>query len=133
MGAVAPLGPAARVRRRREGWPRQGTRGSGFSLGAFRTVLRTRPWASRRHGSTRGRCTRLGGITAAGGNSGEKSRAKQGSNDQIKGMSRFLASSRSAGVARQRRRRKGLTGRRWWSSDCTGGSPVSAGWADQRD
>jgi hypothetical protein len=132
MGVVAPLGPAMRVRRRREGWPWRGTRGSGFSSGAFRAVWRTRPWASRRRRSTRGRCTRRGGLTVARGNSGEQSRAKQGSNDQIKGTSRLLTSSRSARVAKQRRRRKGSTGRRWRSFDCTGGTPVSADWADHR-
>jgi hypothetical protein len=68
MGAVAPLGPAARVRRRREGWPRRGTRGSGFSSDAFRAVWQTRPWTSLRRGSTRGRCTRRGELTAARGN-----------------------------------------------------------------
>jgi hypothetical protein len=38
LGAVAPLGPAARVRRRRANRRRWGTRGSGTSLGAIREV-----------------------------------------------------------------------------------------------
>jgi hypothetical protein len=133
MGAVAPLGPAARVHRRREGWPRRGTGGSDFSSGAFRTVWRTRPWVSPRRGSTRGRCTWRGGLTAARSNSDEQSRAKQGNNNQIKGTGRLLTPSRSAGVAKQQRRHKGSMGRRWRSSDCTGGTPVSADWADQGD
>jgi hypothetical protein len=54
------------------------------------------------------------------GNSEEQSHAKQGSNDQIKGTSRLLTSSRSTSIAKQRRRRKGLMGRRWRSSDCIG-------------
>jgi hypothetical protein len=38
LGAVVPLGPAARVRRRRGGWPQWGSRGLGTSLGAIRVV-----------------------------------------------------------------------------------------------
>jgi hypothetical protein len=100
---VAPLGPVARARQRRGGWPRRGSRGLGTCAGAFRAVWRTRPWVSRRRGSTRGRCTRRGRITAARGNSGEQSRANQGSNNQIKGASRLLTSRGNAGVTGQRR------------------------------
>jgi hypothetical protein len=131
MGVVAPLGPAARTRRRRGGWPQRGSRGLGTGLGATRAIWRVQTWASRRRWSTRGRCTRRGRLTAARGNTGEQSRAKQGSNGQIKGTGRLLTSSRSAGVAKQGRRSKGLTGRRWWSSDCTGGTPLSADWTQQ--
>jgi hypothetical protein len=131
MATVAPLGPAARTRRRRGGWPRWGSRGLGTGLGAIRAIWRVHTWASRRRGSTRGRCTRRGRLMAVRGNSGEQSHAKQGSNDQIKGTGRLLTSSRSAGVAKQQRRRKGSTGRRWRSSDCTGGTPVSADWTQQ--
>jgi hypothetical protein len=125
---MAPLGPTARTRRRRGGWSRWGSQGLGTGLGAIRAILRVQTWASRRRGSTRGRCTWRGGLTAARGNSSEQSRAKQDSNGQIKGTDRLLTSSRSAGVAKQRRRRKGSMGRWWWSSDCTGGTPVSADW-----
>jgi hypothetical protein len=132
MGAVAPLGSAARTHRRRGGWPRRGSRGLGTGLGAIRAIWRVQTWASRRRGSTRGRCTRRGGLMVARGNSfGEQSRAKQGSNNQIKGTGRLLTSSRSASVAKQRRRRKGSTGRRWRSSDYIGGTPVSADWMQQ--
>jgi hypothetical protein len=75
-----------------------GSRGLGTSSGVFRAVWRTRSWASHRRGSTRGRCTWQGGLTVAWGNSGEQSRANQGSNDQIKGAGRLLTSRGSAGV-----------------------------------
>jgi hypothetical protein len=104
----------------------------GTGLGAIRAIWRVQTWASRRYGSTRGRDTRRGGLTAARGNSGEQSRAKQDNNDQIKGTGRLLTSSRSAGITKQRRRRKGSMGRRWRSSDCTGGTPVSMDWTTQR-
>jgi hypothetical protein len=61
LGAVAPLGPVARVHRRRAGRPRRDTRGSGTSLGATRAVWRTRPWPSHRHGGTSERRPRGGG------------------------------------------------------------------------
>jgi hypothetical protein len=131
MGAVAPLGRAARTRRRRGGWPQWGSRGLGTGLGATRAIWRVQTWASHRHESTRGRCTRRGGLTAARGNTGEQLCAKQGSNGQIKGTGRLLTSSRRAGVAKQGRRSKGSTGRRWRSSNCSGGTLVSADWTQQ--
>jgi hypothetical protein len=114
------------------GWPRRGSRGLGASSGAFRAVWWTRPWASRRRGSTRGRCTRRGGRTTARSNSGEQSRANQGSDDQIKGPGRLLTSRRSAGTTGQRRRHMDATGRQWQSSGCARTGPVSAGQATQR-
>jgi hypothetical protein len=129
---VAPLGPAVRARRRRGDWPRRGSRGLGTSSGAFRAVWQTRPWASRRRGSTRGRCTRRGGLTAARGNSGEQSHTNQGSNGQIKGADRLLTSRGSAGVTGQRRWCRDETGRRWRSSSCARTTPVSAGQTNLR-
>jgi hypothetical protein len=55
MSAVAPLSPVARARRRRGGRPQRGSRGIGKGSGTFRVTRRTRPWASRRRGSTRRR------------------------------------------------------------------------------
>jgi hypothetical protein len=126
LGTVAPLGPTARVRRRRGGWPRRGTGGLGTSLGATRAVWRVQPWPSHRRGGTRERRPWRSGLTAALDCSGEQSCANQGSNDQIMGAGRLLTSSRSAGVVKQWRRRKGSTGRRWRSSGCAKVAPVSA-------
>jgi hypothetical protein len=88
MGAVAPLGPTAKARRRRGGWPRRGSRGLGFSLGAFRAVWRTRPWPSRWRRGTRERRPQRGGLTAArdcsGDQSREQSREQQSGDNQIK-------------------------------------------------
>jgi hypothetical protein len=103
---VAPLGPAARARRRQGGWPRRGSRGLGVCSGTFRAVWRTWPWLSHRHGSTRGRCTQRGGLTAVRDSSGDQSREQQNSNEQ---SSKNL--SGSVGVIGQRRRRKDTTGR----------------------
>jgi hypothetical protein len=129
---VAPLSPAARAHRRRGDWPRRGSRGLGTSSGAFRAVWQTRPWASRRHRSTRGHCTRQCGLTAARGNSSGQSHANQDSNDRIKGAGRLLTSRGSAGVTGQRRWRRDMTGRRWRSSGCARTAPMSAGQANQR-
>jgi hypothetical protein len=122
----------ARARRRRGDSPRRGSRGLETISGAFRAVWQTRPWALRRRGSTRGCCTRRGGLTAARSNSGEQSRANHDSNDQIKGAGRLLTSRGSAGVTVQRRWRRDATGRRWRSSGCARTAPVSAGRAKQR-
>jgi hypothetical protein len=129
---VAPLGPAARARRRRGGWSRRGSRGLGFSSGAIRAVWRTRPWTSRRHGGTRRRCTRRGGLTAVRDSSGEQSREQQSNNDQIKGASGLLTLRGSVGVTGQRRRRKDTTGRRRQGSGCTRIALVSADRTNQR-
>ena len=126
------LGLAARARRRRGGWPRRGSRGLGASSGVFRAVLRTRPWVSRRRGSTRRRCTQRGGLTAARDSSGEQSREQQSSNDQIKGAGGLLALRGSAGVTEQRRRRKDATGRLRRGSDCARIALVSADRTKQR-
>jgi hypothetical protein len=85
MGAVAQLGPAARVRRRREGWPRRGTRGSGFSPGAIGTIWRTQPWPSRWRSGTREHRPRRDVLTAALDCSGEQLREQQSGAGQIKG------------------------------------------------
>jgi hypothetical protein len=109
LGAVVPLGPVAGARRRRGGRPLQGTRDSGTSLGAIKGVWRTRPWPSRRRGSTRGRCTRRGGLTAALDCSGEQLHELQGSTQEIRGAGRFLTrgevmeSRGNGGGARTRR------------------------------
>jgi hypothetical protein len=129
---VALLGPAARARRRQGGWPRRGSRGLRTSSGAFKAVWRTRPWASRRRWSTRVRCTRRGGLTAARGNSGEQSRANEGSNGRIKDAGKLLTSRGSAGVMGQRRWHRDATGRRWQSSGCARTALVSVGRANQR-
>jgi hypothetical protein len=74
MGAVAPLDPATRSRRRRGGRHWQGSMGLGKGSGAFRTTWRTRLWASHRRGGTRVRGTRRGGLTAARIHSSEELR-----------------------------------------------------------
>jgi hypothetical protein len=122
---VAPLGSAVRVRRRRAGRPRRGTRGSGTSLGAIGAVWRTRPWPSHRRWGTRERRPRWGGLTAALDCSGEQLRELQSGDNQIKGTGRFLTSSRSAGVVKQRRRSRGSTGRRWRTPATQENAPLS--------
>jgi hypothetical protein len=109
MGAVAPLGPAAGTRRRQADRPRWGTRGLGVGLGAHRGIWRTQSRAPRRHGSTRGRCTRRGGLTAAWGNSGEQLRDNQCSTQGNRGAGRLLTLRGSAGGTRQRRRYRDAT------------------------
>jgi hypothetical protein len=132
LGAMALLGPAARVRRRREGWPRRGTRGSRFSSGAFRAVWRTRPWASRWRRGTRERRPRQGWLTAALDCSDEQSREQQSGEGQIKGVGELLTLRGSAGVAKQRRRRKDSTGRRRRDSGRAKIAPVSVDQTQQR-
>jgi hypothetical protein len=129
---VASLGPVARARPRRGDWPRRGSKGLGNSSGAFRAVWWTRPWVSCWRGSTRGHCTRRGGLTAARINSGEQSRGQKGSNDRIKGAGRLLTSSANSGECGGRRRCGGTSGRRRWGSGCTRTAPVSADRANQR-
>jgi hypothetical protein len=65
LNAVAPLGLAARVRRRRADRPRRGSRGLGTGLGVIRAIWRTRSWPSRWRRGTRGRRPRRSGLTAA--------------------------------------------------------------------
>jgi hypothetical protein len=129
---VAPLGPAARVLRRREGWPRWGTRGSGTSLGAIRAVWQVRPWPSRWHRGTRERRPRQGGLTATLDCSGEKSREQQSGDDQIKGTGGLLTLRGSAGVTKQWRRRRDSTGQRCRGSGCAKIAPMSADRMQQR-
>jgi hypothetical protein len=123
---VAPLGPATRVRRRRAGRPRRGSQGLWTGLGAIRAIWQTRPWPSRWHRGTRGRRPRRSGLTAALDCSGEQSRGLYSEDDQIKGTSRLLTSRRGAGVAKQRRRRRGSTGRRWQTPAAQENASVSA-------
>jgi hypothetical protein len=130
---VAPLRSMARARWRQGGWPRRGSRGLGASSGVLiRAVWRTRPWVSRRRGSTRMCCTRRGGLTAAWDSSDEKSHEQQSSDDQIKGAGGFLTLRGSAGVKGQRRRRKEATGRRQRGFGCARIAPVSADRTNQR-
>jgi hypothetical protein len=129
---VAPLGPAARARRRQGGWPQWGSRGLGASSGVFRAVWRTRPWPSCRCGSTRGCCTRQGELTVARDSSSEQSHEQQSSNDQIKGTSGLLTLRGSAGITKQWWWRKDRMGRRRWGSGCARIAPVSADRTKQR-
>jgi hypothetical protein len=69
LSEAAPLNLAARSHWRRGERPRQGSRDLGKDSGAFRATWRTRPWAQRRRGGTRGRITRQGGPTARGSTS----------------------------------------------------------------
>jgi hypothetical protein len=126
LGAVAPLGPATRVRRRRAGRPRRGTRGSGTSMGAIRVVWRTRPWSSHRRGGTSERRPRRGGLTTALDCSGEQSCELQSGDNQIKGTGRLLTSRRSAGVTKQRWRHRGSMGRRWQTPTAQENASMSA-------
>jgi hypothetical protein len=129
---VVPLGPVARARRRRGGWPRWGSRGLENSSGAFRAVWRTRPWASCWRGSTRGCRTRRGGLKATRINSGKQSRGQNGSNGQIKGTSRLLTSSANSGARGGRRRCGGTSGQRRRGSGYARTAPVSSDRANQR-
>jgi hypothetical protein len=63
---ATPLDSAARSHRRRGGWPRRGSRGLGNSSSALRAIWRTKPWAQNRHGGSRGRRTRRGGLRRRG-------------------------------------------------------------------
>jgi hypothetical protein len=125
LGAVEPLGPAARVRRRRGGWPRRGTEGSGFSLGANRVVWWVQPWPSRRCKGTRGRRPRQGGLTAALDCSGKQSREQQSGDDQIKGTGELLTLSANSGARGGQRRCGGTLGRWRRGSGYAKTSPVS--------
>jgi hypothetical protein len=131
MGAVAPLGPTAGTRRRRADRPRRGTRGLGFGLGAHRGIWRSQPRAPRRRGSTRGRCTRRGRLTAARDNCGEQLSVNQCNTQGNRGTGRLLTLRGSAGGTVQRRRHRDAMGRLWWSSGCARTTPVSAGWLNQ--
>ena len=104
----------------------------GTGLGAIRAIWRVQTLASRRRGSTRGRCTRRGGLTAARGNSGEQLCVNQCSTQGNRGAGRLLTLRGSAGGTGQRRRHKDATGRRWRSSSCARTTPVSTDWTHQR-
>jgi hypothetical protein len=119
MGAVVPLGPAARTHRRRADRPRRGTRGLGVGLGAHRGIWRTQPRAPRRRGSTRG-------LTAAWGYSDEQLRANQCSTHGNRGARRLLTLRGNARGTRQRRRHRDAMSRWWRSSGCARTTPVSA-------
>jgi hypothetical protein len=129
---MAPLGPTAGTRRRRADRPWWGTRGLGVGLGAHRGIWRTQLRAPRRRGSTRGRCTRRGGLTAARGNSGEQLLVNQCSTQGNRGAGRLLTLRGSAGGTGQRRRHRDTTGRPWRSSGCARTTPVSVDQTDQR-
>jgi hypothetical protein len=64
--------------------------------------------------------------------SGEQSREQQSGDDQFKGMGGLLTLRGSAGVAKQWRRHRDSTGRRWQDSGCVKIAPVSADWTQQR-
>jgi hypothetical protein len=123
---VAPLGPAARARRRRGGWPRWGSRGWG--------LVRARSGRSSglSHGITPTRNHQKALHTAAWDSSGEQSREQQSSYGQIKGAGGLLTMSGSAGVTRQWRRSKDATGRRQRGSGCARIAPVSTDRTNQR-
>jgi hypothetical protein len=129
---VAPLGPTAGTHRRRAVRPWRGTSGLGVGLGTHRGIWRTQPRAPRRRGSTRGNCTRRGGLTAAWGNSGEQLRVNQCSTQGNRGVGRLLTLRGSAGGTGQRWRHRDATGRWWRSSVCARTTPVSADWTGQR-
>jgi hypothetical protein len=131
MGVVAPLGPMAGTHRRRADRPWRGTRGFWVGLGAHRGIWRTQPRAPCRRGSTRGRCTRRGRLTAARGNSSEQLRANQCSTQGNRGARRLLTLRGGTGGMGQRRRHRDVTGRRWWSSGCARTTPVSVGRLNQ--
>jgi hypothetical protein len=118
--------------RRRGGWPHRGSRGLGASSGAFRAVWQTWPWPSRRRGSTRGRCTWRGGLTATRDSSDEQSCEQQSSNDQIKSVGGLLTLRGSAGVTGQRRRHKDTMGRRRRGSGCAKIALLSVDRTNQR-
>jgi hypothetical protein len=131
LGVLVPLSPTARVRRRRADRPRRGARGSGTNLGAIREVWRTRPWPTCWRRSTRGRKPWRSGLTVALDCSGEQSCELLSEDNQIKGTGRLLTSSRSAGVAKQQRRRRGSTWRRWRTLAAQENAPVSVDRAQQ--
>jgi hypothetical protein len=131
IGVVALLGPMAETHRRRADRPWRGTRGLGVGLGAHRGIWQTQPRAPRRCGSTTGRYTRRGGLTAARGNSGEQLRANLCSTQGNRGAGRLLTLQGNAGGTGQRRRHRDATGRRWLSSGYARTTPLSAGRLNQ--
>jgi hypothetical protein len=98
----------------------------------IRTVWRTRPWLSRWRRGTRGYRPRRGGLTAVRDSSGEQSREQQSGNDQINGMGGLLTLRGSAGVTKQRRRRKDVMGQRRRGSGCARITLVSVDRTKQR-
>jgi hypothetical protein len=128
---VVPLGPTVRVRWRRADRPQRGARGSGTNLGTIREVWRTQPWPTRWRRSTRGRRPRWSRLTAVLDCSDEQSRELLSEDNQIKGMSRLLTLSRSASVAKQRRRRRGSMGRQWRTPAAQENASVSVDRAQQ--
>jgi hypothetical protein len=105
----------------------------GVVLGTHRGIWRTQLRAPHRRGSTRGRCTRRGRLTAARGNSGEQMCANQCSTQGNRGAGRLLTLRGSAGGTGQRRGHMDMMGRRWWSSGCARTTPVSMDRTDQRE
>jgi hypothetical protein len=104
----------------------------GFSSCAIRAIWQTRPWPSRWRRGTRGRKPRRGGLTGAQDSSSEQSCEQQSRDDQIKGTGGLLTLRGSAGVTKQRRRRKDVTGRRRRGSGCGRIAPMSADRTKQR-
>jgi hypothetical protein len=132
MSAVAPLGPAARAHRRRGGRPRWGFRGLGKGSGTFRVTRQTRPWVSRRRGSTRGRRPRRKGTTAAQTYSGEQLRDNQDDSRGNRGTGRLLTTSVNPGTPGGQGGGGEDAGRRRRLSCCARSAPVSAGRATKR-
>jgi hypothetical protein len=126
LGAVAPLGPAAIVRRRRGGWPRWGSSGLGKGSDTFSATRRTRLWAQNRHGGARERRPRWERFHGGATNSGEQLRGRWGDTWRNKGMGRVLTSSANSGARGGRRRCGGTSGRRRRGSGCAKTAPVSA-------
>jgi hypothetical protein len=100
MRAVAPLGLAARARRRRGERPRWDSRVLGKGSGAFRAARRTQPWASRWRGSTRERRPRWKGPTVAQTYSSEQLRDNQDNKRRNRGAGRLLTTSAKPGAPR---------------------------------
>jgi hypothetical protein len=98
----------------------------------FRAVWQTRPWAQRRREGTRGHRMRQGGPTAVRIYSGKQSCEDQGNKQRNRATGRLLTSRGNTGAPEQRWRRRDTSGRWWWSSDCTGRTPVSVDWVNQR-
>jgi hypothetical protein len=118
---VAPLHHTARSRQRRGGQPRRGSRGLGKESSVFRATWQTRPWAQHQRGPT-----------VAQTYSGEQLCEDQGDKQRNRGAWRLLTSRGNTRASGQRQGRRDASGRRWWSSNCTGRTLVSADRANQR-
>jgi hypothetical protein len=131
LNAVAPLGPAARARRRQGGRPRWGSSGLGKGSDTFNATRRTQPWAQNRHGGAREHKPQWEKSRGAT-NSDEQLRGRERDTWRNKGMGRVLTSSANFGTLGERRGCDGALGRWRRGSGCARNAQVSVDRTNQR-